>query len=121
MPLLGTVATVAGGFIASATKSSLSFLSIVPKFVLLVPAIVIAWSLLIGGTVQDLNISIPLTDTNIDLQTPTVFFADTIATIISILPFMDVVFQVLLIGIQFKILMIVVSLFFRIIGMFVQS
>lgn len=121
MPILGAVGTFAAGFVASGTKSALSFLSIVPKFVLLVPAIVFAWSLLIGGTVQDLNISIPLTSTTIDLQTPTVLLADTIASIINIMPFMEVVFDILLAGLQIKILLVVVQLFFRIIGIFVQT
>jgi len=121
MPLLGTVATVAGGFLASASRGALSFLSIVPKYVLLIPAIVIVWTALIGGTVESLIITLPLTDQTIDLQTPTDYFANVIATIIDIMPFMQPVLTVFFWGFQIKMLLIVVGIIKWILSLFVQS
>jgi len=108
-------------FITSAFTGVLSFLSIVPKSVYFLPALVIVWSILIGGTVSDLNIAIPFTETGFDLQTPTVFIADVIATLVSAMPWMDVILDVFLFAIQFKIMIMIVGIIKFVVSIFVQS
>jgi len=121
MPILGTVASVAGGFVAGASKSAISFLSIIPKYLILIPAIVLAWTILIGGTVQDLNIDIPFTSTVIDLETPTDILANQIAAIIDMMPFMAIVFSVFIWGLQIKIVLLLIELIWKVLSLFVQA
>jgi len=108
-------------FIPAALSGALSFLSVVPKFVYLIPAITIAWSLLIGGTVTSLDISIPFTDTNIPLDSVVQLIADQLATIVNIMPFMEIVFTIFIWGIQVKIMLFIVELYWKITSIFVQS
>jgi len=99
----------------------LSFLNIPIKFVWLVPAIILGWTLLIGGPVTDLDLSFPFTDIELPLQEPLQMFADTIASLVTVLPFMEVIFNVFVWGIQIKLMLIIVDIIWRVVGMFIQS
>jgi len=91
---------------------TLNFLSIPAKYVLLLPAITIAWTILIGG---------PVTELPFGMQEPLEFFANQLAMIRDFMPWMEVIFQVFLIGVQVKLFMLTADIIFRVIGIFVQA
>jgi uncharacterized membrane protein len=80
----------------------LSFLNFGAKFVLLVPAIVLVWTIVIGG---------PVTEMPFGVQDELQFFSNMLAMVVDILPFMDVVFNVIIWGIQIKLVLLGVELF----------
>jgi len=99
----------------------LSFLKIPIKFVLLFPAVVLAWTLVIGGPVTDLNLSLPFMEGSLDLQTPLELIADTMASLIAIMPWLEPMYQVLVWGLQIKVVLILVDIIWKVLSIFVQA
>jgi len=106
----------------------LAFLNIGLKAAFLIPAISVLWSILIGGPVTSLDISVPFTGnglsgsgTIIPLQAPITLLANTIATIVVVLPFMAPLFNIFIWGLQVKLALLVISIFQWILGLFIQN
>jgi len=83
--------------------------------------IIIVWTIVIGGPVQDLNLSFPFTDRTILLQEPLEIFGDTMASLVSALPWLDTPYTLIIIAIQIKMLLIFVDLFRWIVGLFTNQ
>jgi len=77
--------------------STFSFLA---KYAILFPAIIIVWTLLIGGTVQEAPFG---------LDTVLTIVANGIATIRDIFPFMEPVINVFFWGVQIKIALLIIK------------
>jgi len=92
--------------------SAISFLNFPLKVAFVIPAIVICWTILIGG---------PVTEMPFGLQEPLQFIADAIATIVHVMPWMDPIVTIFIMGIQVKIMFIIVSVIQWIVSIFVQN
>lgn len=90
----------------------LAFLNISAKYVFLIPIIVIVWTLLIGG---------PVTEMPFGTQEALDVIANGIANVIHIMPFMDVVFDVIIWGVQIKVMLMIINILKFILDLFVQS
>jgi len=71
------------------------------KIAFFLPAIVLGWTLLIGG---------PVTEMPFGLEEPLQLVADILATIISTLPWMEPVIWVFMMGLQVKLMFIAVNI-----------
>jgi len=72
------------------------------KFVFVIPALIIVWTLLIGGPVQELPFG---------TQTGLNAFAYVIQQLITVMPWLDVLYNMLIWGIQIYIFLLVVQVF----------
>jgi len=89
----------------------LAFLNFGARFTVLIPLIVVTWSLLIGGTVTEMPFG---------LQESLQYFADTIAVIVDTMPWMEVILDIMLWGLQIKMVLMFVGLLKWVISLFVN-
>jgi hypothetical protein len=92
----------------------LSGLSVGAKFVFLIPILVIVWTIIIGGPVNDLVLNLPFSETDLDLQSPLEFFANTIASLLTFMPWLEPMFNVIIWAIQIKFLFVIIEIFWRV-------
>jgi len=83
-------------------RSLFAGMSIGTRFVFLIPIIVIAWTILIGGTVTELPFG---------SQTAINAFAYIVHQIIEVLPWLEIIYDLMIAAIQIKILLMIVELF----------
>jgi hypothetical protein len=88
------------------------------KFTIIIPIIVVVWTIIIGGPVEDLNLSLPFTDQTLNLQEPLEYFSNVIATVVDVMPWMEIIFNIIVYGIIIKFILVIVDLFWRLIGFF---
>jgi len=98
----------------------LAFLNIGARFTVLIPLIVISWSLIMGLGEEDVLFGGVITEMPFGLQDSLQFFANTIAVIVYTMPWFEVIFDIMLWGVQIKLLLMSVSLFRWIISLFVN-
>jgi len=85
----------------------LGFLNFGKIFVFLIPALVIGWTLAIGGPVSEMPFGI---------QGPLEIFADKIASLIAIFPWLEIVFDIFIYGLQIKIILLSLEIIKFVIG-----
>jgi len=90
----------------------LSFLNVAPKLIILFPIITVTWAVIIGGTVSEMPFG---------MQPALQMLADSLASLINIMPWLEVVFDVFIYGLQIKLLLLGVQLFQWILGLIVQN
>jgi len=83
-------------------RGAFAGMSVGAKFVFLVPLIVISWTLLIGGPVDELPFG---------AQTPVNAFAYVVSQLIVVAPWLEVIYDIIIAGIQIKIMLMVVEIF----------
>jgi len=99
--------------------SNIAFTAV--KITTLVPIILAVWTLLIGGSVKDLDLQIPFSDIVIPLQTPLELIADTMASIINLMPWFEVIYNLFIAGIVIKFMLILFELFWKVITLLFSS
>jgi len=82
------------------------------KFAILFPAVVFGWTLLIGG---------PVTEMPFGLEEPVQLMASSIAFIIHIMPWMEIVLDIMIYGLQFKLMIILIEVMRWLLSMLVQN
>jgi len=90
----------------------LSWLNLGTKFTLIIPMVIVLWTVVIGG---------PVTEMPFDTQNALQLFANTIHSAIDIMPFLDPMWNVLLWGIQIKIFVLSVQVIQFVIGLFLNN
>lgn len=90
------------------------------KVIIVLPAVVGVWTALAGGLVDDLDFTIPLTDIEIELQNPLEQFANIVATIVDVMPWFEIIYELMLAGIVIKLMLFFFSIFIKVVGILVS-
>jgi len=90
----------------------LSFLNFGAKWTILLPAIGVAFVLLVGH---------PITEMPYGLQEPLELLANGIAVAVDTLPMMEVIFDIMIWGIQIKILLLTIEILKWVISLFTSN
>jgi len=82
------------------------------KFIIVLPAIFIVWELLVGATVTELPYG---------LQPALETFANGIALAVDTLPMMEVIFDIMIMGVQIKLLLLTIEIFKWVVSLFTSN
>jgi len=91
------------------------------KFAVVIPAFVLALTLLLGAQVTSLDITIPFSDITLPLQSAVELFANQLAFLISFMPWLETPFDLVVAGFQIKIFLLGLDLIWKFIGMLTSS
>lgn len=91
------------------------------KVAVVVPAIGIVFTVVFGGLVTTMDVTIPGTGTTLEIQDALEYMANVIATVINVLPWMEAIFNVIIAGIAIKFFIIMFELMWRVISLFMSS
>jgi len=93
----------------------LDFLKIGAKFTILIPLILLSIEYILT---QTLGISIQVTEMPFGIQEPLEFFANGLATIVDTMPWFEVILDVMIWGVQLKLLFMTINLLKYVLSLF---
>jgi len=94
----------------------LDFLKLGVKFTTLIPLIVITTGYVLHST---LGIDIAVTEMPFGMQEPLEFFANGLATIVDTMPWFEVILDIMIWGVQLKLLFMTINLIKYVVSLFV--
>jgi len=93
----------------------LDFLKFGAKFTVLIPLIIVSIEFILS---QTMGISIQVTEMPFGMQEPLEFFANGLATIVDTMPWFEVILDIMIWGVQLKLLFMAINLVKYVISLF---